>query len=324
MTKIGSYIAFSIIIFLGLVSFLSICCVFCTRNFNCRFLLYPLWILFGLLSIIFFVASSAVMFGSFTTFGLCSTYQYYTATPSNLLTLSSYNDTKFLQVMNTCFSAPTNSTESIFTTFSSSNLTVVNVINSSYNTVIPSTFTTVTNTIVNNLAGYALNPNTANLEGASTAQNPQAAQDAINSDAATTGFCGIQNSAFQYNPTKCSPLLISQNPPTPSCILINNNNLPSVNSSLSCIFDKYQALQTFGGDIQSLATSYQSDAGLNDYRTNYFNYYEGMMTLLNTQVKLIFASFLEPYNKLIAGSPCSFITSSLNFFVDTNCNREFP
>lgn len=90
-------------------------------------------------------------------------------------------------------------------------MSVVNVINTSYTTVIPSTFTTVTNTIVNNLAGYALNPNTANLAGTtSDAQNPQAAQDAINNDAATAGFCGVQNSAFQYNPTKCSPLLINQ------------------------------------------------------------------------------------------------------------------
>jgi len=112
--------------------------------------------------------------------------------------------------MNTCFSATSNSTQSIFTTFSQSNMTVVEDIKNSYNNVIPSTFTTVTNTIVNNLAGYALNPNTANLVGASTAQNPQAAQDSINADAATAGFCGVQNSVFQYNPTKCSPLLINQ------------------------------------------------------------------------------------------------------------------
>jgi hypothetical protein len=89
-------------------------------------------------------------------------------------------------------------------------MTVVEDIKNSYNNVIPSTFTTVSNNIVNNLAGYALNPNTANLVGASTAQNPQAAQDSINSDASTAGFCGVQNSIFQYNPTKCSPLLINQ------------------------------------------------------------------------------------------------------------------
>ena len=115
-----------------------------------------------------------------------------------------------MQVINTCFSATSNSTESIFTTFSQSNMTVVEDIKNSYNNVIPSTFTTVTNNIVNNLAGYALNPNTANLAGASTAQNPQAAQDSINADASTAGFCGVQNSVFQYNPTKCSPLLINQ------------------------------------------------------------------------------------------------------------------
>jgi hypothetical protein len=83
-------------------------------------------------------------------------------------------------------------------------------IQNSYNNVIPPAFSTVTNIIVNNLAGYALNPNTADLNNANTAQNPQAALDSINNDAATSGFCGVQNSAFQYNPTKCSPLLINQ------------------------------------------------------------------------------------------------------------------
>lgn len=75
-----------------------------------------------------------------------------------------------------------------------------------YNASLPSSnFVTVVNTITNNLTGYVLNPNSANLVGASVSQNPQAALNALN----TNPPCNA-SSIFQYNPVACYPTLINQ------------------------------------------------------------------------------------------------------------------
>lgn len=67
-----------------------------------------------------------------------------------------------------------------------------------------------------------------------------------------------------------------------------------------------------------------NDVGLQNYRIAYFNYYEALTTFMNSQLQTIFASFLQPYLKLLAGSSCSFLTDSLNSLVNTSCNRDFP
>lgn len=81
---------------------------------------------------------------------------------------------------------------------------------------------------------------------------------------------------------------------------------------------------SFGTDVQTIANGYISDSGLQGYRTAYFNYYEGVTTLMNTFVQSLFNSFLQPYQNLLDGSSCSFLTMSLNSLVNTSCNRDFP
>lgn len=79
-----------------------------------------------------------------------------------------------------------------------------------YSSLPPSNFTTVVNNITNTLSGYVLNPNTVQLVGASSSQNPQAALDTLNSFASTSLYCGTIGSKYEYNPLNCYPLLINQ------------------------------------------------------------------------------------------------------------------
>jgi hypothetical protein len=256
-----------------------------------------------------------MLFGSFTLFGSCLSYDYYTKITGALPSISYYNSSQIAQTLHTCFI--TNPTGSIF-----NNIPAVDQIQNNYNYALPSTtFTTVANNITNNLAGYSINPNTASLVGATASQQPQAALDSLNQNAKASSFCGVAGSTFQYNPTKCNPNLI--NPSSgPACYLIAANN--SAVTNLSCISSQYQALLDYGSNIQSLTSSYISDAGLQGYRTAYFNYYESLTTFMNSYVQSIFSSFLSPYQSLLAGSSCSFVTDSLNSLVNTSCNREFP
>ena len=224
----GSYIIFCIIILIGLIAFLASCCVFCTRNFNCRYLFYPLWLLFTILSILFFVISSGLLLSSFTLFGGCNAYTYYTTTPG---AISSIGNSQTTQVLNTCFI--TNPAGSVFDAFNNTSLPTVEQIKSNYYSSVPSSaFTTVANSIINTLSAYNANPNTVSLLGATTSQQPQAALDVLNQDAMASTFCGPAGSTFQYNPTQCNPNTInpSSNPP---CYLITTNN--SAVSNLSCI-----------------------------------------------------------------------------------------
>ena len=45
---------------------------------------------------------------------------------------------------------------------------------------------------------------------------------------------------------------------------------------------------------------------------------------MNGYVQSLFNSFLQPYQSLLAGSSCNFLTDSLNSLVNTSCNRDFP
>lgn len=150
-----------------MLSFLTSCCVFCTRNFNCRYLLYFYWVLFAILAIIFFLASSVLLFGSFTTYGSCIAYNYYTTTPGAFSSITYYNSSQMTQILNTCFITSPNG--NIFNTFNQTNLPTVEAIKTSYYSSLPSTtFTTVANNITNTLGTYAANPNTVTLVGATT------------------------------------------------------------------------------------------------------------------------------------------------------------
>jgi hypothetical protein len=277
---------------------------------------YPLWILFTLLAILFFLASSVLLFGSFTLFGSCLSYAYYATTPGGFQSISYYNTSQITQILNTCFI--TSPTGNIFNTFTSTNLPTVEQIKTNYYQSLPSpAFTTVANNITNTLGGYAINPNTVSFVGASSSQNPQAALTALNQQASSCA----SGSNFQYNPIYCNPNLINQ-PSGASCYLISNNNSAAAN--INCTSASYQALLTYGNQIQSLTNSYITDAGLQSYRNAYFNYYESLRTFMNSYVQALFTSFLQPYQSLLDGSSCSFLTISLNSLVNTSCNRDFP
>jgi hypothetical protein len=96
------------------------------------------------------------------------------------------------------------------------------------------------------------------------------------------------------------------------------------NSTYSCVNSPFQSLLTYGKDVQTLTNSYINDAGLQGYRNGYFNYYEAVSTFLNSNVQSLFNSFLQPYQSLLVGSSCSFLTDSLNSLVISSCNRDFP
>ena len=74
----GIYGVSGFFLFMGLISFLSICCVYCTRNFRCRYLLYILWLFFAILAIAFFVISGILLMGTFVAYDGCSAYRQLT------------------------------------------------------------------------------------------------------------------------------------------------------------------------------------------------------------------------------------------------------
>lgn len=76
---------------------------------------------------------------------------------------------------------------------------------------LPSTsFTSVSTIITNKLIYYAANPNQVNLQGATTAQNPQQALNDANSYASNGGSatCNAVHDTLTYNPNNCYPSLI--------------------------------------------------------------------------------------------------------------------
>jgi len=123
-------------------------------------------------------------------------------------------------------------------------------------------------------------------------------------------------------------------PPNPSCILINNvsstilNQRQSALNNFGCNFTTYNnslnGLSAFGQDVNNLVGSYLSQPGMSTYQSNYFNYYNAVSQLMNNYTQSLFMSFLTPYQKLIQGSSCSFITTTLNNLINTSCNRDFP
>ena len=96
------------------------------------------------------------------------------------------------------------------------------------------------------------------------------------------------------------------------------------NTSFSTYQDNFNALNVFGGDISTLTTNYMQDAGLNTYTASYFNYYTLVRNFMNNYTQSLFLSFLLPYQSLIQGSSCSYLTSTLNNLVANTCNNNFP
>lgn len=193
----------------GLFAFFSVFCVFCTRNFNCRYMLYPLWICFAFLGFIMFLASSVLLLGSFVTFDSCQAYSYYTHTTGAFQTLSYFQSSQISKILNTCFiQSPSGN---IFDTFTNTNINTVTDIQAKYLASLPaSTFSSVATSIENQLNNYSNNPNIVRLVGDSATTSPQAALDQANVYASNGGSasCNAVNDSLQYNPANCYPYSI--------------------------------------------------------------------------------------------------------------------
>lgn len=168
-------------------------------------MLYPLWIIFSVSSILLFAISGALLFGSFSSFDACLAYNYYTTTPGALSTLT-YGGDDITKILNNCFI--TNPNSNIFDTFSSTNLPKLSQIRQNYYNPIPApTFSSIATDIENSLKNYYMNPNLINLVGATSTQSPQTAFTQGNTFA--NNNCGAVNDSLQYNPALCYPYLTS-------------------------------------------------------------------------------------------------------------------
>ena len=118
--------------------------------------------------------------------------------------------------------------------------------------------------------------------------------------------------------------------------MIQDNSIPVVDGRVSnfnssnCLANfatyknNFDSLNNFGKDIKTLTVSYLQDNGLGTYSTNYFNYYNLVHTFMNSYVQSLFESFLKPYQSLVGGSSCTYLSSSLNNLIDNTCNNNFP
>jgi hypothetical protein len=86
----------------------------------------------------------------------------------------------------------------------------------------------------------------------------------------------------------------------------------------------FNALTTFGTDVGGLSGQYLSDPNLNNYKSSYFAYYTAVSDFMSNQTQALFLSFLSPFETLVEGSQCTFLTESLDSLVATACNNNFP
>jgi len=103
-----------------------------------------------------------------------------------------------------------------------------------------------------------------------------------------------------------------------------NFNSNNCSANFATYKNNFDSLNTFGKDIKTLTNSYLQDTGLSTYSTNYFNYYNLVRTFMNSYVQSLFESFLKPYQSLVGGSSCTYLTTSLNNLIDNTCNNNFP
>jgi hypothetical protein len=281
-----------------------------------------------------------MVMATFVAYDGCAVYGQITTNQTALMFLSYYNTSEVMQVLGTCYYPPPNSTDTIFDSFNQlTNFIEMQQIQTQYNTALPGgQFFSVSKNIANQLINYAANPNDVNLVGANAAQNPQAALNSANQYASNGGSlsCSAVNDTFAYNPTDCYPLLLNQAAGTSSCILIEDSSATIVLgrqasfTSHNCAsnFNTYQnnfnALNAYGDSVSALTASYLNDGGLSTYTTNYYNYYMTVSKLMNDYTQSLFQSFLGPYQSLIGGSSCTYLTTVLNSLVNNTCNNNFP
>jgi hypothetical protein len=73
-----------------------------------------------------------------------------------------------------------------------------------------------------------------------------------------------------------------------------------------------------------LAPISQQNIPLQDYQQAYFQYYSNVLNFYNSDVQAIFNGFFIPYNTLMQGSSCGFVTASMNGIVNISCNQLQP
>ena len=178
-------------------------------------MLYVLWAFYGILAILFFVLSGILVILTLTAYDGCTAFNEITTTQASLQSTAAYSN-QLVKTMETCYFPIIGSTapDTVFATFSQqSTYDTLTNINTQYLASLPnSTFFTVTDGIFESLNEYSVNPNTVELDGATTDQNPQAALDAANVYAANGGSstCNAVDDFFVYNPINCYPRALDQ------------------------------------------------------------------------------------------------------------------
>jgi hypothetical protein len=216
--EIGIYTFVSFFLLMAVLSFTTIFLIYCAKRFACRYLLYVLWVLYGLLGVVFFAASGFLIIATFTAYDGCTAYHQITTDSVTLQSLSFYNTSQFAQSLDSCFFPIVGSTDSVFQDFTQqTTFTRLKNLQTLYGEAVPSSsFSTVADSIQEALNNFAINPNTVLLANATTSQNPQAALTAANNYAANGGgqTCNAVNDLFVYNPVNCYPRTLDQVSPS--------------------------------------------------------------------------------------------------------------
>lgn len=208
------YTFISFFILMGVISFSAVFLIYCSKRYTCRYMLYIMWVIYGILSIVFFFASGLLVIGTLTAYDGCTAYHQMTTDPTTLKSQPFYNTSQFAQTIDNCFFPLVGSDDTVFGNFSTqTTFDKLTSLETLYSASLPSSaFFTVSDEIKQQLNEYAVNPNTVTLVGATTTQNPQAALDSANTFAANGGSstCKAVNDKFVYNPINCYPRKMNQ------------------------------------------------------------------------------------------------------------------
>ena len=143
------YTFISFFILMGVLSFSAIFILYCAKRYNCRYMLYILWVIYGILSLIFFAASGLLVIGTLTAYDGCTAYHQITTDSTTLKSQPFYNNSQFAQTLETCFFPLVGSDDTVFGDFSTqTTYDKLNNINTLYSASIPSsTFYSVSDSI---------------------------------------------------------------------------------------------------------------------------------------------------------------------------------
>ena len=59
---------------MALLSFTTVFLIHCAKRFSCRYMLHAMWIVYGLLTVLFFVASGFLTIATLTAYDGCTAY----------------------------------------------------------------------------------------------------------------------------------------------------------------------------------------------------------------------------------------------------------